>query len=350
MRSGTARLVVLALLAVLGLTSAPAYAAQGLHWDNVSPPTDARLRGLAAVSDRVAWVSGTEGTVMRTADGGQHWKDVSPGGTTGDLEFRDIEAWDSRNAVVLSIGEGGDSRIYRTADGGRTWKLGFRNASKNAFYDCISFWDRRHGLAMSDPVHGKFRILVTKDGGRSWAKRPAAGMPSADGEFGFAASGTCLVTAGKQDAWIAGGGTAARVYHSTDRGLTWTVASTPIRHGDAAGIFSLAVRDQQHLVAVGGDFEKPRAAADTSAYTNDGGATWSPGGKLGGYRSGAAFLPDDTGQEIVAVGPTGTDVTRDGGVSWRQVDRRSLDSIECAGTCWGSGDLGRVARLEVAPG
>ena len=111
---------------------------------------------------------------------------------------------------------------------------------------------------MSDPVHGKFRILVTKDGGRSWAKRTAAGMPAAlDGEFGFAASGTCLVTAGETDAWIAGGGAAARVFHSTDRGATWTVVDTPIVRSDAGGIFSLAVRDPQNLVAVGGDFEKP---------------------------------------------------------------------------------------------
>ena len=32
-------------------------------------------------------------------------------------------------------------------------------------------------------------------------------------------------------------------------------------------------------------------SADTAAYSHDGGATWTEGGKLGGYRSGASYLP-----------------------------------------------------------
>jgi len=60
--------------------------------------------------------------------------------------------------------------------------------------------------AMSDPVNGKFRVIATNDGGKTWAKRKSSGMPPAlDGEFGFAASGTCLITAGDKDAWIASG-------------------------------------------------------------------------------------------------------------------------------------------------
>ena len=45
-------------------------------------------------------------------------------------------------------------------------------------------------------------------------------MPAAvDGEFNFAASGTCLVTVGKE-AYMASGGAASRIYHSHDRGPT----------------------------------------------------------------------------------------------------------------------------------
>src|SRR6478736_4095158 len=111
-----------ALAASLGTVApAPAHAGTGLSWRDVDTGSDAQFRGLAPVSRHIAWVSGTEGTVLRTTDGGRHWKDVSPGGDTGDLEFRDIEAWDAQHAVILSIGTGGDSRIYRTSNGGRTW-------------------------------------------------------------------------------------------------------------------------------------------------------------------------------------------------------------------------------------
>jgi len=79
-----------------------------------------QFRGLAAVSHDVAWLAGTSGTVLRTSDGGRHWADVSPAGASA-LQFRDVEAWDARHAVALTIGNGTDSRVYRTSDGGRHW-------------------------------------------------------------------------------------------------------------------------------------------------------------------------------------------------------------------------------------
>jgi photosystem II stability/assembly factor-like uncharacterized protein len=140
--------------------------------------TDVRFRGLAAVSRNTAWLAGSKGTVLRTADGGKNWRNVSPPGAA-ELEFRDIEAFDGRRAVVLAIGEGEASRVFRTEDGGATWTESFRNTDAKAFYDCLTFFDSRHGLAMSDPVDGKFRILSTRDGGRSWKVLPSAGMPAA---------------------------------------------------------------------------------------------------------------------------------------------------------------------------
>ncbi|WP_405622150.1 WD40/YVTN/BNR-like repeat-containing protein [Streptomyces sp. NBC_00076] len=321
------------------------------HWDlkDTGSP-QVRFRGLAAVGRSTAWVAGTQGTVLRTTDGGASWRNVSPPGAA-ELQFRDIEAFDARRAVVLAIGEGEASRVYRTEDGGATWTESFRNADAKAFYDCLTFFDRRHGLAMSDPVDGKFRILSTGDGGRTWKVLPSAGMPAAqEGEAGFAASGQCLVSSGPRDVWLATGGAArARVLHSADRGLTWTASDTPIPAGDPArGVFALAFRDRTHGLAVGGDFNADQPSPKAAARTGDGGRAWQPAAEPPpAYRSGVAWLPHSR-TAALAVGPTGTDLTTDGGRTWRTFDTGSYDTVDCASDlgCWAAGEKGRVARLE----
>ncbi|MFR9787833.1 WD40/YVTN/BNR-like repeat-containing protein [Streptomyces sp. MB22_4] len=342
-----------AALAALTVPSAaaPGGRQEGVHWAAKDPGTpQVRFRGLAAVDRRTAWLAGTGGTVLLTRDGGASWRDVSPPGAAG-LEFRDVEAFDARRAVVLAVGEGEASRVYRTEDGGATWAESFRNTDPRAFYDCLAFFDRRHGLAMGDPVDGAFRILSTSDGGRSWRPLPAKEMPPAlDGEAGFAASGQCLVTSGSEEVWLAtGGGARARVLHSADRGLTWTATDTPVPPGDPArGVFALAFRDRAHGLAVGGDYRAGRPSPRAAAVTSDGGRTWQPATTPPpAYRSGAAWLPHSR-TAALAVGPTGTDLTTDGGRTWRTIDTGSYDTVSCTPDlgCWAAGEQGRVARLE----
>ncbi|AKH86149.1 oxidoreductase [Streptomyces sp. CNQ-509] len=320
-------------------------------WELKETGSKARLRGLSAVSRDTAWVSGSGGTVLRTTDGGRSWRDVSPPGTEA-LEFRDIEALGRRSAVALSIGPGEDSRIYRTDDAGATWTETFRNDHPGAFYDCVTFFaGGREGLALSDPVDGRFRILSTSDGGRSWKVLPDDGMPPAQpGDAAFAASGQCLVSAGRSDAWFAtGGGATARVLHSADRGRTWTEAESGIPAGDPArGVFALAFRDARHGLAVGGDFQPGNPSPDAAARTGDGGASWTDARKPPPeYRSGVAWLPHSRGAAL-AVGPTGSDVTFDAGRTWHGFDSGSYDTVDCSADlgCWAAGEQGRVARLE----
>jgi len=315
-------------------------------WDLSSTDSTARLRGLSVVSAATVWASGSRGTVLRTVNGGRTWSSVGPPEAAA-LELRDIEAFDARRAVALSIGTGEDSRVYRTADGGRTWTEAYRNTDPAAFYDCLTFLDERHGLALSDPVDGKFRILSTSDAGRSWSVLPSAGMPAAlPGEFAFAASGTCLVSAGGRAYFATGGGASARVFRSDDQGRSWKVSGTPVPSGPSAGIYSLAFRDRDHGVAVGGDYATPTAAPDGAAITRDGGRTWtSAASEPGEYRSGAAWMTRLG--PVLAVGPTGSDISFDGGRTWSLFDGGSFDAVECAGlaVCYASGEQGRVARL-----
>jgi photosystem II stability/assembly factor-like uncharacterized protein len=342
MRSLLVLLGVVVPLAFSGVASAESR--PDPTWMLTPTGTESQLRGLDAVDAKTAWVSGSKGTILRTTDRGRTWQHLAPP-DTATLDFRDIEAFDADRAVALSIGPGDASRIYRTDDGGKSWQLSFRNTEPTAFYDCIAFFDHRRGLAMSDPVDGKFRLQSTSDGGRSWQPVPAVGMvPALPGEFGFAASGQSLTTSGPRDAWIAtGGGARARVLHSGDGGTTWMAADTPLPSGGSAGVFSVAFRDRWHGVAIGGDYAAPNAPGPAVALSGDRGRTWrTPSEAPVGYRSGLAWL----GNNVLAVGPGGSDVSSDGGRHWKSFDTGTFDSVSCArGACWASGAKGRAARL-----
>ena len=332
---------------VLPLLAAPRVAQA--QWVAQESPVDVELRGLSVVSPRVVWASGQRGTVLRTIDAGAHWtRDTIPG--AGALDLRAIAATSATTAHAISIAD--SSRIYRTTDGGRTWSRRWSATRKGTFLDAIRFWDAQHGIAMSDPVDGKFLLLTTSDGGDSWQEIPPEHIPPAiEGEGGFAASGTCLAVWGSTHVWIASGGAAkARIYHSPDRGRTWTVHDTPLRAGVAsAGIFSVAFRDASNGVIAGGDYQQPALAGRNVAVTSDGGATWtlvdsttSPAG----YRSAVAFVPGARGVSLVAVGLTGTDESRDGGMTWTRVDSTAYNSAAFASESfgWAVGPKGRIAR------
>src|SRR4051812_37049371 len=243
--------------------------------------TRSSFRGLSAVDSKTVWVSGSHARFLKTTDGGTTWKvDSIAGDSTSDL--RDIHAFDATTAVAVSAGpaEQGHAKIFRTTDGGATWTTVFTTDQTGVFFDALSFWDKQHGMVMSDPIDGKLFLLVTDDGGSSWSRVSPDGLPAMlPKEAAFAASGTCLTVQGANDAWIGtGGADVARVFHSSDRGRTWTVAQTPIHSGDggSAGIFSVAFTDSRNGVAVGGNYSQPRTPYVNVALTSDGGATWRP--------------------------------------------------------------------------
>jgi photosystem II stability/assembly factor-like uncharacterized protein len=135
------------------------------RWEEVPAPTSASLRGLSAVDEKIIWASGSEGTVIRTLDGGATWALRTVAGAE-KLDFRGIRAFDGETAFVMSSGnaEDGMARIYRTTDGGVNWTLVFETRARGVFLDAIAFWDREHGIVLSDPVEGRFVLVTTEDG------------------------------------------------------------------------------------------------------------------------------------------------------------------------------------------
>ncbi len=320
-----------------------AAAALLLSWTDHSGATTASLRGLDVVSSDVIWASGTNGTYLKSIDGGGHFRAAVVAGAES-LDFRDVKAFDARNALLLSSGPGAQSRVYRTRDGGEHWSLVFTNADPNGFFDAFAFWNREHGILLGDPVNGHFVVFTTSDGGEHWIRQQMP--PALPNEGAFAASGTCLIALGTQDAWLGTGGAGAgRVFHTTNRGRTWNVAPTPLSAASvSSGIYSLSFRDEHHGIAVGGDYQKPQNREHTVALTEDGGRTWRAAkAELGGYRSGVLFIDSRT---LVAVGMSGSDISEDSGESWQTFSNLNLNAIAGARTSvWAAGPKGRVVNL-----
>jgi len=318
------------------------------HWSNQSSGVTARLRGVSAVSERVAWASGSGSTVLRTNDGGTRWQKLTV--TNDNVDFRDIDAVNAETAYVLRVGNGPASRIYKTSDAGATWTLQFKNEDPKAFLDAMSFWDADHGIVFGDSIDGQLDILITENGGNTWSRLSSPNLPPAlPNEGAFAASGTNIAVVGKSHAWIGTGAAAkSRVLRTSDNGHTWQVSDTPVAAGQSSGIFSIAFRDTKHGVIVGGDYTKEKEAVNNLAFTRDGGATWTLAKGLSGFRSVVAYVPGT--KIIVAIGPAGSDFSTDDGQTWKPVDGPGFDTfsfVQGKTIGWAAGAKGALAKLVV---
>jgi photosystem II stability/assembly factor-like uncharacterized protein len=321
-------------------------------WSVQTKGLDTNLRGVSVRLDQVrsqpgmhyiVWASGSNGVILRSVNDGKTWKQLAVAGGDG-LDFRDIEAFDADVAYVLSSGEGDKSRIYKTIDGGKRWKLQYSDKRPGFFLDSLACSSSAHCVALSDPVGGKFLVLNTDDG-EHWSDLPRDGMPAALPQEGaFAASGTAIALC-DTGIYFGTGGPKARIFHSSDSGRTWSVLETPISSGNASsGIFSIAC-DGSTLVAVGGDYKEPARADRVAIYSEDSGETWQLSAQQpGGYRSAVG----EFGADYAAVGPNGTDVSKDHGIHWQHTDHLNLNAVSFDGAegGWAVGPQGMIARFK----
>lgn len=329
--------------------------AEAQWWKVQTSGIDTNLRGVSVATAPnkeglpvpAVWASGSNGVILKSLDEGKTWKrlHVADGDT---LDFRGIVAFNATIAYLMSSGEGEKSLIYKTTDGGETWKLQYSDHRKEFFLDSIACVSEKECLALGDPISAKFVLLKTSDG-ESWNPLPADNMPPAlGGEGAFAASNTCLVFLNEKEIFFATGGPAARIFHSTDGGLAWTVTRTPILQGNpSSGIFSLSADNNGLMIALGGDYKELDNSDRASATSSDGGKTWQLASKQPvGFRSALAHVD---GGRWVAVGPTGEEITSDYGAHWRHTDSLNLNAVAILDiwTGWAVGPRGTIARFVV---
>ncbi|HTR03775.1 MAG TPA: hypothetical protein VMN82_11305, partial [Thermoanaerobaculia bacterium] len=203
-------------------------------------------------------------------------------------------------------------------------------------------------------VNGKFRIRVTHDGGASWTMDPGMIMPAAlENEGAFAASGTCLFALkGGNDAWfVTGGAKIARVFHTADRGRSWSAAGTSAPNGNASsGLFSVAFLDGKRGFAAGGDYKQPAFTGLNGIRTEDGGATWTPAPlSATGFYSAVVPVPGEK-DDLVAVGLAGEAISHDAGRTWTKTGEQPMNaaSFTARFVGWAVGPKGTA--LKATPG
>ena len=300
---------------------------QSYELGSLTTETNTSIRGLSVISDSVAWVSGSNGFIGRTVDGGKDWKWTKPKGYE-KCDFRDIEAFDENRAIIVNAGS--PAYILRTEDGGKNWTECYKNLDSAIFLDGMDFWDENNGIIFGDPIQNRMQILTTTDGGRSWGNS-SAGLryDMAPGEAGFAASGTSIKTMGSGKVWIATGGKKSNIYTSDNYGLLWKKYDCPILQGEnSTGAFSIDFYNENQGIVVGGDYQKDKENTNNVLLTRDGGKSWDkPSRPVFGYRSGVTWFND---KSCFATGTSGTDVSRDGGYHWYHISDDSFNVIKKA--------------------
>jgi photosystem II stability/assembly factor-like uncharacterized protein len=349
------------------------------QWEIEDSHTTASLRGIDSVGDGVAWASGTNGTILRTEDGGFVWQlcAIPPGAQK--LDFRGIQAFDANTAIVMSSGKGDLSRLYKTTDGCQTWKLIFTNPDTEGFWDGIVA-DKAAAIVIGDPVEGRFAIFASFGNGFSdWyrfehpERAPTIKIPPphSKNEAIFAASNSIL----DGDPWsslsFVTGGSDGSFLYTTKWHLwpldynfaTFVIRPIPMARGSSAGAFSFSTsrgcnpnkRGDCSFVVVGGDYLKPNETAGTAAYAKISFSEEAPATLKAaktpphGYRSAVAY---NAQQKLwITVGPNGTDISRDGGRNWTALKPTKEDAAD-ADKNWNAlslpfvvGPNGRIGKL-----
>jgi hypothetical protein len=342
------------------------------QWEMESSGTTADLRGIDNVGSGVAWASGTNGTVLRTEDGGYLWQAcvVPPGAE--HLDFRGVQAFDANTAIVMSSGKGDLSRLYKTTDGCQTWKLLFTNPDKDGFWDAVvarvvaaesgDVCDAGSkvilGTILGDPAVHKSNQWDTTTKPSFYLANFEAGITCSKDELSPSASSIFALPA--EAAFAASNSVLARLdplsvcWMAVGRRLIqYSVGSTVPGHlfaesycdigipfsqrSASAGVFSLAIRpdsagppkatkiggfdwkapscQKADMVVVGGDYAAADDRQDTAAFTGGTSKFQVALTPPHGYRSSVAY--DAVTKAWITVGPNGTDISTDDGKNWR---------------------------------
>ncbi len=298
------------------------------------------LRGLSVVNNHIIWVSGSNGKIGKSIDGGKtwNWKIVKGFEKT---DFRDIEAFDSSTAIIIAIAE--PAYILKTIDGGETWNIVYENKTKGMFLDAMDFSDKKNGIVIGDPIEGKFFIAKTKDGGNSWSKLPITERQNAEeDEACFASSGTNIIYLKNGDFVFVSGGKNSRFFRNQNPSFI------PILKGlESTGANSVTYqKNGKNIFIVGGDFSNANLKDSNFCFSFDYGKNWQIAqNPPSGYRSCVEFINKNS---LITCGINGVDLSNDGGIIWQRISAEGFHVVQKAksgNAVFLAGNNGKIGML-----
>lgn len=317
--------LLLSSLLLLGTVAKAQWVTQPIGFQN----PDAAPNLIKAVSPTTVWTIGADlagddtNQVGRSTNGGVTW---STGIVTGVLSATELvstlTAVDANTAWLGVVGDRANGRILKTVDGGQTWARQTtpqQYGNTNSYITAVHFFNASDGVSVGDPTvaSGPLEIYITSNGGTTWTpvlNTPASLPRENAADNVYAVSGNTI--------WV--GTFSGRVFRSTDKGVTWTVAST----GLIDGIQSLAFRDAQNGLASFLDFDTGQRLLER---TTDGGQTWTRVNFTGPFLGYGLDNVPGTNQYL-STGPDlgdgihGSAYSRDNGQTWVALES-TLDNL-----------------------
>lgn len=285
----------------------------------ITEKTGYSFRGLSVVDQNTIWVSGSNGLVGKSLDGGNNWNWMTIK-SHEKRDFRDIEAFDDKTAIIMAVAE--PSVILKTEDGGANWKTTFTDSTKGMFLDAMDFRKNGEGTVIGDPVNGILFVAQTIDFGESWKIIESAHLKEVkNGEAMFASSGTNIRMINNSTPLIITGGQVSRLWFKNK------ILNIPIIQGcNSCGGNSVAYKSSlfhgRKIVVVGGDFTNHNQINQNCILSNNFGKNWnSPTVPPHGYRSCVEFI---TSKKLVTCGTSGVDISNDGGYTWKMISNESF--------------------------
>ncbi len=266
----------------------------GLNWTQVNVPAadfvvSTFFGGVTWVDTNVVLIYGSGGKILRSADQGATWTDVSPAGFFED--WLDM----AFNAAGIGIAVGPSGRVARSTNGGASWQDLVTPMQESG--TAVAFADANTAVVMGSIG----QTMRSTDAGATWTTG-----------FAFSASAFYRLRFSSPTVGLAVSGVNGLTLRTTDGGEIWTRIGGGTIDENVVG---MAASPSGNVVLAGSLGRELLRSAD-------GGATW---GRSGSFPVGAQFQKPSfaTEQRAIAIRPAGQIVLSvDAGQTWGIADNR----------------------------